>query len=100
MSITRKSLIKNKYTEFQEILKNNNFDEELALFPSLDDIDVADLTFLTYFLTFTFIGITEEIQFRGKIKELAGMNCLNLSEQKLDILAPMLKEFINWMRAL
>jgi hypothetical protein len=97
MSITRKSLIKNKYTEFQEILKNNNFDEELALFPSLDDIDVADLT---YFLTFTFIGITEEIQFRGKIKELAGMNCLNLSEQKLDILAPMLENFVNWMRNL
>ncbi len=97
MSITRKSLIQNKYTEFQEILKLNNFDEELSLFPSLEDIDVADLT---YFLTFTFIGITEEIQFRGKIKELAGMNCMNLSEQKLDILTPLLSEFLRWMRNL
>ena len=97
MSITRKSLIQNKYTEFQEILKHNNFDEELLLLPSLEDIDVADLT---YFLTFTFIGITEEVQFRGKIKELACMNCMNLSEQKLDILAPLLEEFMCWMRNL
>ncbi len=97
MSITRKSLIQNKYTEFQDILKLNNFNEELSLFPSLDDIDVADLIYL---LTFTFIGITEETQFRVKIKELAGMNCVNLTEEKLDFLTPLLFEFLCWMRAL
>jgi hypothetical protein len=51
-------------------------------------------------LTFTFIGITEETQFRVKIKELAGMNCVNLSEEKLDFLTPLLFEFLCWMRAL
>ena len=97
MAITRKSLITEKYSDFYEFLKANNFNEELSMFPDLDDIDVADLTYL---LTFTFLGISDEEAFNIKIKELGQLNGIKLTEDKLNLITPLFFEFMIWLRAL
>lgn len=97
MSITRKMLIQNKYIEFYELLKSHEFEEELSLFPSLDDIDIADLTYL---LTFSFLGINDEDSFHSKIIELAELNGVDLSLEKLHFVTPLFMEFMIWLRAL
>ena len=94
---TRKMLITKQYTEFNDILKENNFTDELTLFPDLNDIDVADLT---YYLTLTFMGITKEEQFKSKVKELAEISEVILTEEKLDILSTLVYNFIIWLRTL
>ena len=94
---TRKIMIKNKYIEFNDILIKNEFTDEMQLFPSLEDLDIADLTYL---LTMTFMGITQEEQFKDKIQEMAKLNDVTLTDTKLDILTPMLTEFMIWMRSL
>ena len=97
MSVTRKSLIINKYTDFQEILKKNDFEEELMLLPSLGEIDVSDLC---YYLTLTFMGVNEEEQFKEKIIVLSELNDIKLTEKKLDLLTSLLSQFMIWLRAL
>ncbi len=97
MSITKRDLIKNKYTKFYDFLIENHFEKELTLFPDLNEIDVADLT---YFLTLTFIGISEQEDFRNKINVLAELNGVKLSEEQLKILIPPFQEFMVWMRSI
>ena len=70
---------------------------ELTLFPSLDEIDIADLTYL---LTMTFLGITTEDEFKRKIRELAEISDVILTDDKLDILTTIMTEFMIWLRTL
>ena len=97
MSISRKSLIQNKYTEFYELLKSNNFNEELCLFPDLDSVDITDLTYL---LTMIFLGINDEDSFHSKIIELAEINGVELSLEKLKFVTPLFMKFMIWLRSL
>ena len=97
MSITKRDLIKNKYAKFYDFLKENNFEKELSLFPNLDEIDVADLT---YFLTLTFIGISEKEDFRNKILVISELNGAKLSDEQLNIIIPPFQEFMIWMRSI
>ena len=94
---TRKMLIKNKYNEFHSFLKENDFNNELTLFPSLDEIDIADLTYL---LTMTFLGITTDDDFKRKISELAEISDVKLTDDKLNILTGLMTKFMLWMREL
>ena len=94
---TRKIMIKNKYIEFNDILIKNEFTDEMALFPSLEDLDITDLTYL---LTLTFMGITKEEQFKNKVQELAELSDVKLTDDKLNILSTLIYNFMNWMRAL
>ena len=97
MSITRKMLIQNKYAEFYDLLKSNQFEDELCLFPDLDDIDITDLTYL---LTMTFLGIHDEEVMKSKIIELAEMNGVKLTIEKLNFVTPLFMEFLVFMRGL
>ena len=97
MSITRKMLIENKYAEFYDLLKANEFEDELCLFPDLADIDITDLTYL---LTMMFLGINDEELMKSKIIELAEMNGVKLTIEKLNFVTPLFMEFLVFMRGL
>ena len=95
MSISRKILIQTKYTEFYQVLKNNNFNAELCLFPNLDDIDITDLTYL---LTMVFLGINDEDSFHSKIIEISEINGVELTLEKLNFVTPLFMNFMIWLR--
>lgn len=91
---TRKDLIIVKYTELENELKKH---VDSSLFPSLDDIDVADLV---YFVTLTFMGITTPLQFHSKVMELSKTNGVVVSDAVVCIIAPLIAEFVSWLRVL
>jgi hypothetical protein len=97
MALTRKDLIKTKYFEFHEFLKKNGFYNQLSLFPDIDDIDIADLT---YYLTVTFIGLKTEQEFKDKLISCAVLNDIEITDEQYDLVVPIFREFIIWMRAL
>ena len=94
---TRKMLIQNKSTEFYALLKSNQFEDELCVFPDLQDIDITDLTYL---LTMMFLGINDEELMKSKIIELAEMNGVKLTTEKLNFVTPLFMEFLVFMRGL
>jgi hypothetical protein len=91
---TRKSLIITKYIILEENLKNYISDE---IFPSLDNVDVADLVYL---ITMTFIGIDEETQMNKKIKELIASNNIVIEDAKIDEVVILVSEFVFWLKKL
>lgn len=94
MAKTRKDLLIEKYTGLEKELKqylNND------LFPSLDSVDVADLT---YYITMIFLGISTREQFDAKLKELIETNGVNVSSENYDKVLPLVEEFILWFRTL
>lgn len=91
---TRKQLIISKYIELTTELKTH-FDDEL--FPSLEDIDLCDLV---YYITFTFLGVKTPLQYHGKILELISTNGIKMSDEVLQKVAPLIIDFVDWIRAL
>lgn len=91
---TRASLITEKYIALTTELKNY-FDAEL--FPSLDDIDVADLVF---FITMNFVGIEKQQEFHEKIIDLITSNGFKITDCQLVKVVPLISEFVLWLREL
>ena len=79
-----------KFTELK-----NYFDAEL--FPSLDDIDVADLVF---FITMNFVGIEKQQEFHEKIIDLITSNGFKITDCQLVKVVPLISEFVLWLREL
>ena len=91
---TRMQLIVLRYTELEVELKKHI---DGSLLPSLEDIDVADLV---YYTTITFFGVDSETQYHSKIKELIESNAITVSEKQFDKVAPLVIDFISWLKKL
>ena len=91
---TRKELILEKFTTLEKELKplfNGN------IFPSLQEIDLADLV---YYITVTFLGIDSESQYNEKIKELMISNNIKTTKEVFGKISPKLIKFISWLKKL
>ena len=91
---TRRELIVNKIIALEKTLEEW---VDKSLFPSLDDIDVCDLVF---YITFTFVGLTEPVSLGEKIKELIYANNVTIREENLQKVVPLVIDFIMSMRVL
>ena len=91
---TRKALIIGKYVELEAKLKNH-FDS--TLFPSLEDIDLADLV---YYITMIFLGVITDLHFNSKIQELLDTNGVKVSNEVFQIISPLIIDFVKWLRVL
>ena len=94
MSVTRRELIVQKYSAL-ELELSQYFDS--SLFPSLRDIDLADM--VTY-ITMIFMGIEIEADYRVKICELITNNEITVSSVVFDKIAPLIIEFVTWLKQL
>ena len=94
MSQTRRELIIQKYCAL-ELELSQYFDS--SLFPSLQDIDLADM--VTY-ITMIFLGIQTVEDYRGKIREMITTHGVDLSEEVFEKVAPLITEFVTWLKQL
>lgn len=90
--ITRKSLIIDRYSILELELRQY---VDKAIFPSLEDVDVADLA---YILTYLFLGINTDEQYRDKIFELIQEHNVSVSPPHLDVVIELIAEFIKWFK--
>ena len=91
---TRKELIVEKFTTLEKELKPlfNG-----TIFPSLEEIDLADLV---YYITITFLGIDSEQQYNDKIEELLSSNNIQTTKEVFGKISPKIIEFISWLKKL
>ena len=94
MSLTRKELIIEKFLVLEKELKPLF---KGTIFPSLEEIDLADLV---YFTTITFLGIDSEPQYNEKIKELMESNGYKTTEKVLGEISPKIIDFVSWLKVL
>lgn len=90
--ITRKSLIIDRYSILELELRQY---VDKAIFPSLEDVDVADLA---YILTYLFLGINTDEQYRDKIFELIQEHDVAVDLVYLDIVIERITDFIKWFK--
>ena len=91
---TRKELIVNKIVALEKTLE---IYVDKKLFPSLDEIDVADLVF---YITFTFVGLNDTISMGEKVKELIVANNVTITDENQKKVVPLVIDFIMWLRVL
>ena len=91
---TRKTLIIERYGALEVELKKHM---KAELFPSLDSVDIADLV---YFITLTFVGVDSEGQYSAKIRELMDGNGVKVDGPTFDIIVPLIRNFVAWMKLL
>ena len=91
---TRKELIVNKIVALEKTLE---IYVDKKLFPSLDEIDVADLVF---YITFTFIGLNDTVSMGEKVKELIVANNVTITDENVVKVVPLVIDFIMWLRVL
>ena len=91
---TRKELIVNKIVALEKTLE---IYVDKRLFPSLDEIDVADLVF---YITFTFLGLNDSVSMGEKVKELIVANNVTITDENLVKVVPLVIDFIMWLRVL
>ena len=65
------------------------------IFPSLEDVDVADLA---YILTYLFLGINTHEQYRDKIFELIQEHNVKVDLVHLDVVIQLITDFIVWFK--
>lgn len=90
---TRRELITAKYLTLTTSIREYTHE---PIFPSLDDIDVADLI---YFITFTFLGV-DDLGCRNKLREIVELHQIQVSTQQFDAIFPIVKEFLEWMKTI
>ena len=91
---TRKELIVEKYSQLEKELSNFL---DTDIFPNLDDIDVCDVVFL---ITYQFMNIDTNEQYKVKIKEMLQANHLEITEEKLISIVPLISIFVKWLKQL
>ena len=91
---TRKELIVNKIVALEKTLE---IYVDKKLFPSLDEIDVADLVF---YITFTFVGLNDTNSMGEKVKELIVANNVTITDENQKKVVPLVIDFIMWLRVL
>jgi len=88
---TIKTVIINKYLEFQNKLKQI---VDIDIFPSLEDIDIVDLLL---FFNMTFGGSTE---YENVIKDIIFFHNFNIDNDKLANAMPVITQFIDEFKLL
>jgi len=89
MSNRNEVLIK-KYAELITNLSSVGFSP--ALFPSLDDLDVVDLLLLfNYYFSST-------NDYEPKIRELATLQSIEITEEEYEKGLPIIIDYINWLK--
>ena len=88
---TIKDLITEKYLELQENLINNH--QIQGLFPSLDDVDIADLL---YFFNLKFTSTNTEFR-KAKLVELSQLCKVDITNEQLDRAFEDINNFINFL---
>ena len=91
---TRRELIIQKYCAL-ELELSQYFDS--SLFPSLNDVDLADLTF---YITATFLGLNDSVSMGEKVKELIVANNVTITDENQVKVVPLVIDFIMWLRVL
>ena len=91
---TRKELIVEKYSQLERELSNYL---DTDIFPNLDDIDVCDVVFL---ITYQLMNIDTNEQYKVKIKEMLQSNNLEITEEKLISIVPLISIFVKWLKQL
>ena len=91
---TRKTLIVERYGALEVELKKHLSAE---LFPPLNSVDVADLVYL---ITMLFVGVDSEGQYSAKIRELMDGNGVKVDGPTFDIIVPLIRNFVAWMKLL
>ena len=86
MSITRKEILIKKYIEFQNKLILAGVEQ--TLFPIIDDVDISDLVLLLE------IKFTNSKDYKQTIKELMNFSSIQISDDELDKIYPIIEEFI------
>ena len=88
---TRAALITERYTALEAALKPFFAAE---LFPSLADIDLADLV---YFVTMTFLGVDSDEQYCDKISSMVAANAGPAARAAV---VPLVRDFVRWLKCL
>ena len=91
---TRAALITERYTALEAALKPYFAAE---LFPSLADIDLADLV---YFVTMTFLGVDSDEQYCDKISSMVSANAGQMSPAARAAVVPLVRDFVRWLKCL
>ena len=92
-STTRKFLIIKRFIELETVLKTHI---DANLFPSLEDYSTADMI---YYITLVFMGVQKEEQYKEKIKDLACFQKVVLNDETIEVIIPLVKNFVEWLRA-
>ena len=95
MTTTRKHLIIDKYTKLIDDLEKYT---DKNILPVLgDDFDVVEL--IVYFNYF-FMNANSEQEYKVVILDIIDSNNINIEPDKLNIIFPMIFEFLIWFKSL
>jgi hypothetical protein len=86
----RKEVLIKKYAELISNLSSVGFSP--SLFPSLDDLDVVDLLLLFNF----YFASTDD--YEPKIRELAQIQGIEITEEEYQKGLPIIINYINWLK--
>jgi hypothetical protein len=88
MSTTRKSILIEKYIQFQKELEQQGINK---VFPSLEDVDIVDLLF------FFDLKFSNNTDYKGGVKELIEYSPVKITDEELDKVYPTIESFIRFI---
>jgi hypothetical protein len=91
---TRRELITTKYNLLGEKMRKYT-DEQI--FPSLEDIDVADLV---YFISITFLGAQDDKGCRERLNDIIAAHDIKLTKEAFNGVYPCVKDFLDWLKSI
>ena len=87
----RKEILIPKYAELISNISSVGFPQ---VFPSLEDIDVVDMLLL---FNYYFAPCKEE-EYEGKIRELAHLQKVVITDEQFEKAIPIIINYINWLK--
>ena len=91
---TRRELIVERYNSLCAQVKLLTPDE---FFPSLEDIDPADLV---YFITLTFLGCTDDLERQVRLREILETHRIQLDNETFAQMYPIVNDFLDFVKNL
>jgi hypothetical protein len=88
----RKEILISKYAELISSISSVGFAPEL--FPSLEDIDVVDMLLLFNY----YFASCQNADYEGKIRELANLQGIVITEEQYEKGIPIITNYINWLK--
>jgi hypothetical protein len=88
MSTTRKSILIEKYIQFQKELEQQGINK---VFPSLEDVDIVDLLF------FFDLKFSNNTDYKSGVKELIEYSPIKITDEELDKVYPTIESFIRFI---
>jgi hypothetical protein len=87
----RKEILISKYAELISNISTVGFPQ---VFPSLEDIDIVDMLLLFNF----YFASCEEANYEGKIRELAQLQKVQITDEQFEKGTPIIINYINWLK--